>query len=116
MIGQILPGTTVQASYVGDEGDFSRYRFSVNGTDVIDAIIDNSDPNLQIHICAASADHKDRVPTNGVAKKTLHEIPAADGGPIPDGIEGVHIDGITVYSYVVPRLLRFITALHVTKA
>lgn len=113
MIRTIAPGTTIEARYVADEGNFSRYRFSVNGTDVVDALIDNSDPRLEINVVKSHGALTERVGTNGVARRSAHELPSTDGSGIPDGLS-VHIDGLSVYSYVVPRLLRIITALHVT--
>lgn len=109
MTGQLAE---VEARYVQDEpdgtkGTLSRYRFSVDGTDVIDAIVvDDPGEPLTIYVGRVGAGLMTMMITGGVAQKATHEVPSADGGPVPDGL-AVHVDGMTVYSYVVPRLMGF---------
>jgi hypothetical protein len=102
----------IEAMYLRDATSRSIYAFHVNDVPVLQAIVDNQDPDLAIYVRRWGSDEE--IKTNGRARTALHELPPSDGTEVPDGLSD-HIDGMTVYTYVVPRLLRFVTQLYVNQ-
>lgn len=114
---EIAPGTIVEGRYAGNgswgnPATVSTYRFSVNGKDCLDALVDNEDPELRIRVGAPAVQFHAARETGGIAVRSLHEVPSTDGSEVPDGIAD-HIDGLSIYAYVMPRLLRFVVEAHV---
>lgn len=105
--------------YKGDIQTYSVYELHVDGKVVLEAAVDNSDPELKIFIGKHGATFAQvqvgetghLIETKGRAQKSIHEVGGADG-EVPNGIHD-HIDGTTIQTYVYPRAINFIVQLHV---
>lgn len=72
----------------------------------------NSDPDLRIQLGKPDADVTTQwYISDGNAAKGTHEVPASDGGPVPDGLIE-HIDGITLQQYIYPRTAHILTNMY----
>lgn len=106
----------VPAAYLDENGvtetTRSVYEMFLGGRIVFLVSVVNADPDLQIQIGKPDADTTGKWHlSDGMAAKSLHPVPAADGGEIPDGfIE--HVDGITVQQYIYPRLPLILTRMY----
>lgn len=111
--------------YVHDLTSWSIYEVHTGGRSILEISIDNDDPELIIYVGrpgARKADITDSVieqemvglpvKTNGRAKKYEHEV---GGTPESPGDLKVHIDGITVYRYILPRIVRFLADIYIPK-
>lgn len=103
-------------AYAGDVDDtmtghsLSRYTLTLYGRRILDVLVDNDierkpSPKFgitlhQIYVAKPNTvTVADAVGTNGVAARTPHS-------------DGVHVDGQTVKTYVLPRVLRLMTLVH----
>jgi hypothetical protein len=111
-IDMIVQLCDIEAAYLRDADTRSIYVFRVNDVPVLQAVVDNTDSDLTIYVRRWGSDEE--IKTNGHARRALHELPPTDGTSVPDGLAD-HIDGMSVYTYVVPRLLRFVTQLYVNQ-
>lgn len=99
----------VTAVWVTDEGDVltstrSVYQMWVANRLVFLVSVVNADPQLRIQLGMPNAEDTNKWHVSvGQAKKSLHLLPASDGGNIPDGLFE-HIDGISVQRYIYPRV------------
>jgi hypothetical protein len=112
--------------YVGDVGTWSRYLVMIGNRAVLELSVDNADPELKIWVgrpgsrqALLSGSEIEQtmvglpIETKGRAKRGPHEVGGSDTSP---GDLKDHIDGMTVYSYVLPRLFRFMADIYVPKS
>lgn len=107
-------------SYLGDEGTTSVYRLQVDGTHLMDVLVDNAttiDPEVAaasgvqvkmegatLHpIMITTPDRKVTLPTAGYGAKYAHIE--------NEGVSAPHIDGVSVAQYIQPRALVFMAKL-----
>lgn len=106
----------VPTLHVGEEGvtetTRSVYEMLIANRIVFLVSVVNADPDLQIQIGKPDADTTGKWHlSDGMAVKSLHPMPAADGGEIPDGLLE-HVDGTTVQLYIYPRLPLILTHMY----
>lgn len=100
--------------YIQDVGTWSVYHIMMKGREVLEISVDNEDPDLKIWVGRpgsreAAVTNSEillsmlgaPIVTKGRAKKELHEVGGSDTTP---GELKDHIDGMTVYGYVITRL------------
>lgn len=115
----VVNGTGIK--YREDLGSLSVYEVWLYDRIVIEAVVDNEDPELKIWVGKPGAALSAHVvgmenaltETGGRAKKGMHVV---GGGPetAPDGFHE-HVDGITVQTYIAPRVARFVVDFYVPK-
>lgn len=112
--------------YVGDQGTWSVYEVHLDGRAILEASVDNDDPDLAIWVGRPGAraalvskdvmtQHMTGLPimTKGRAKKGIHEV---GGTPESPGELKDHIDGAVVQMYLFPRLVRLMADIYVPKS
>ena len=105
-------------AYKGDIASYSVYELFVSDVVVLEAAIDNNDPELTIFIGKQGATFAQvtmgvegqLTETKGRAVKNVHVIGGGED-TAPDAISE-HIDGRSVQQYVYPRALNFVVDLH----
>jgi len=109
--------------YQKDEGSWSVYLMDIDERPVFEVSIDNDDPDLTIYVGRVGArwalvhnisDTGYGVPleTNGHATKNTHEV---GGTPESPGELKTHIDGVSVQSFVYPRVARILADIFAPK-
>lgn len=108
-------------AYKNDVQTWSVYELHVSGVVVLEAAIDNSDPELKIFVGRRGATFAQvqlglegqLFETKGRAQNWVHAV-GGDETTAPDAIVQ-QIDGYTVQRYIYPRALRFVTQLYVAQ-
>jgi len=85
-------------AYVSTDGTIARYVVKLRGTDAFYALVDESDPTLQIVV--STLDGSKIVPTAGHAQMVTEYTKDVDGVP---NTAFSHVDGKSVRSYVMTR-------------
>lgn len=109
--------------YQKDEGVWSVYVMELDGRPIFEVSVDNADPDLIIYVGrvgarwaqvheVADADFGVSLETNGRAAKGMHEV---GGSPETPGDIVDHIDGMSVQSYVYPRVARIMADIFIPK-
>lgn len=115
----VIDGTGIK--YREDLGSLSVYEVWMFDRLVIEVVVDNDDVDLKIwvgkpgaavfaHTVGLDAAMRE---TGGRAQKSMHIVGGGEG-VAPDGVHE-HIDGVTVQSYVAPRIARFVVEFYVPK-
>lgn len=105
-------------AYKGDIQSYSVYELFVSDVVVLEAAIDNNDPELKIFVGKQGATFAQvtmglegqLTETKGRAVKGTHVI-GGDEDTAPDAVHE-HIDGCSVQQYIYRRALNFVVDLH----
>jgi len=111
--------------YVEDVKTWSVYHVVTGGRPILEISVNNEDPELKIWVGRPNSRRADvendimsltmlgaPIVTKGVATSGTHEVGGSDVSP---GELKDHIDGISVYQYVLPRLIWLLADVYVPK-
>jgi hypothetical protein len=111
--------------YVQDIDTWSVYQIWTDNRPILEMSVDNDDPDLKIFVgkpgsrlAAVSEDEMSQlvvglpIVTDGRAHKSTHEVGGTSNSP---GELKDHIDGMTVYQYVVAHLVPIFADVYVPK-